>query len=136
MKVLDGVLQLRYTENPDTAFSLLEHLGIARTPGVLIGVSSIALLGVVVMWLAARKRASRAQHVGFALVLAGALGNVVDRAWRGHVIDFIQLPRWPIFNVADISVVVGMIVLGLCALGPSRPKESSPGAPPAPEAPS
>ncbi len=133
MSVVKGVLELRYTENPDTAFSLLQNLGVPRTPAILMAASAIALLGVIAMWIRSRKSASRAQHVGFALVLAGALGNVVDRAWRGYVIDFIHLTRWPVFNVADISVVAGMILLGLCAISRSRP--GAPRPPTAPEAP-
>ena len=116
LSLVSGVLELRYTQNDDTAFSLLRTLGVARTPGVLLATSSIALLAILVTWFAARKRATRTQHVGFALVLAGALGNVVDRAVRGYVIDFIHLTRWPIFNVADIAVVAGMILLMLAAL--------------------
>jgi signal peptidase II len=116
VSVVGGVLELRFTTNDDTAFSLLHNFGIARPPMLLAAVSALALLGVVAMWLAARTRASRAQHVGFALVLAGALGNVVDRALRGSVIDFIHVTHWPIFNVADIAVVAGVIVLGLSAL--------------------
>lgn len=116
VNVVSGVLELRFTPNPDTAFSLLRTFGVARSPGLLLAASGIALLGVVALWIAARKRATRAQHIGFALVLAGALGNVVDRAIRGYVIDFIHLTWWPVFNVADIAVVAGMILLGLCAL--------------------
>ena len=78
-------------------------------------------------WFVARKRATRTQHVGFALVLAGALGNVVDRAARGYVIDFIHLTRWPVFNVADIAVVAGMTLLMLAAL-----RRTPPATPPAP----
>jgi signal peptidase II len=128
-----GVLELRYAANDDTAFSLLRTFGVARTPSLLLAASAAALLGVVATWSASRKRASRIQHVGFALVLAGALGNVVDRAMRGYVIDFIHLTRWPIFNVADISVVAVAILLALGALLPARASRS---APPAPQAPS
>jgi signal peptidase II len=116
VSVVAGVLELRFTTNDDTAFSLLHNLGVARTPLLLVAASALALLGVVAMWIAARKRATRMQHVGFALVLAGALGNVVDRMLRGAVVDFIHVTHWPIFNVADISVVVGVGLLGLAAL--------------------
>ena len=126
VNVVSGVLELRYAPNPDTAFSLLRTLGVPRTPGVLLAVSAIALLCVVAMWISTRKRASRIQHVGFALVLGGALGNVVDRAMRGYVVDFIHLTRWPIFNVADMAVVAGMILLGLCALFQRRPPATAP----------
>jgi len=127
LNLVSGVLELRYTENDDTAFSLLHALGIARTPGVLLATSSLALLAILVTWFVARKRATRTQHVGFALVLGGALGNVVDRAARGYVIDFIHLTRWPVFNVADIAVVAGMILLMLAAL-----RRTPPATPPAP----
>lgn len=121
INVVTGILELRFTPNPDTAFSLLRTFGVARTPGLLVAASGLALVGVVAMWVASRKRASRAQHVGFALVLAGALGNVVDRAMRGYVVDFIHLTRWPVFNVADIAVVAGVALLGYCALSRRRP---------------
>ena len=116
VSVVSGVLELRFTTNDDTAFSLLHNLGVPRPPSMLMAASVLALLGVVAMWLAARKRATRTQHVGFALVLAGALGNVVDRAIRGSVVDFIHVTHWPIFNVADIAVVVGVGLLGISAL--------------------
>jgi signal peptidase II len=114
--IVSGVLELRYAPNPDTAFSLLRNFGIPHTPSLLLAMSGLALVGVIAAWIASRKRATRAQHVGFALVLAGALGNVVDRAVRGYVVDFIHITRWPVFNVADIAVVAGMILLMLAAL--------------------
>ena len=126
--VVSGVLELRYTPNPDVAFSLLHALGLPRTPGLLIAMSAAALLAVLMTWFAARKNATRAQHVGFALVLAGALGNVVDRVVRGFVIDFIHLTHWPVFNVADIAVVVGMILLVAAALRKPPPDAAVSGA--------
>jgi signal peptidase II len=131
--IVKDVLELRYTENHDTAFSLLYNLGIPRVSSWLFAASAIALGLVVAMWIASRKRASRTQHVAFALVLAGALGNVVDRAIRGYVIDFIHLTRWPVFNVADVSVVAGMILLMLCAIAQGRSR-SGPRSGPGPDA--
>ena len=116
VNVVSGVLELRFTTNDDTAFSLLHNFGIARSPILLVTASALALVGVVAMWIASRKRASRMHHIGFALVLAGALGNVVDRAVRGSIVDFIHITHWPIFNVADIAVVAGVALLGLTAL--------------------
>lgn len=122
LDVVSGVLELRYTPNPDVAFSLLHALGLPRTPGLLIAMSSVALLAVLVTWFAARTRATRGQHVGFALVVAGALGNVVDRVVRGFVIDFIHLNHWPVFNVADVAVVVGTILLMFAAVRKPPPE--------------
>jgi signal peptidase II len=116
VSVVRGVLELRYQANDDTAFSLLHHFGVERMPGVLLAASVLALAAVVAAWVAARRRATTGQHVGFALVVSGALGNVVDRAVRGFVVDFIHVTRWPVFNVADIAVVAGVILIGLTAL--------------------
>ena len=135
VSVVRGVLDLRYTVNPDTAFSLFRNLGIAPTPSILVAASAIAILGILAAWIASRKRATRLQHVGFALVLAGALGNVVDRAVRGYVVDFIHLTYWPVFNVADVAVVAGMLLLMLAALRTRNDPQETP-APITPDAPS
>lgn len=78
---------------------------------MLLGASALALLLVAVLWARMRKTATRAQHIAWALIFSGALGNVVDRAFRGVVIDFIHLSHWPVFNVADIAVVAGVVLL-------------------------
>ncbi len=73
-----------------------------------------------------RQRAARATQVGFALVFSGALGNIVDRAARGYVVDFIHVRGWPVFNVADIAVVVGMGLIALASLtGPPSEAKAS-----------
>ena len=135
VSLVSGILELRYAANDDTAFSLLRTFGVPRTPAVLLAASAVALGAIAVMWALSRKRASRAQHVGFALVVGGALGNVVDRAMRGYVIDFIHVTRWPVFNVADIAVVAGMVLLGICALAAPRPPNTLDSRPPTPPAP-
>jgi signal peptidase II len=112
LPIYDGLLELRYAANDDTAFSLLRRLGVAPSPAMLLMVSAAALAGVVAAWtVAARRRLPPIQHIGFALVLAGALGNVLDRALRGYVVDFIHIAYWPVFNVADIAVCVGVGIL-------------------------
>lgn len=124
--LVDGLLELRFAANDDTAFSLLRALGVPRSPAVLVAAASIAFLGVVAFWIGSRKQASRLQHVGFAMVIGGALGNLVDRAVRGYVVDFIHVTRWPVFNVADIAVVIGMVLLGLASLRRSPPARAAP----------
>lgn len=54
-------------------------------------------------------------RVGFAIAVGGGFANVVDRAARGGVVDFIHIKGWPIFNVADIAIVVGMLLIALRA---------------------
>ncbi len=111
LSLLRGVLELRYTQNHDTGFGLLARAGIPRSPTLLVVVALLGTLVMLTLWWQQRARLSSWQHASFALVLAGALGNLIDRAVRGYVVDFIHLEHWPVFNIADIAVVVGMLVL-------------------------
>jgi signal peptidase II len=118
--LVSDVLDLRYTQNRDIAFSLLRHVpeGVRRP---LIFVGATAGLGLVAFLFWQRRRAGWQERLGYAIVLAGALGNLTDRMARGYVVDFVHLHHWPVFNVADICVVVGV---GLLLLG-SRGREVS-----------
>ena len=49
--------------------------------------------------------------LGFSLILGGAVGNLIDRIYFGYVIDFIDFRIWPVFNIADISVVIGVAIM-------------------------
>jgi len=107
--LITSVLDLRYTENTDVAFNLLRWVSApVRGPLLLVfGVIAIlAVAGVLLRW-----RGSEVSRVALVFVLAGALGNYLDRAFRGYVIDFIHVPHWPVFNVADIWVTGGIALL-------------------------
>ncbi len=111
VSVVGDLLQLNLVRNPGAAFSL----GTGLTP-VLSGLAIVAAL--VVLWFA-RRLGSAIWAVALGLLLAGITGNLTDRIARppgvfhGHVIDFLQLPHWPIFNVADvcINLAAGLILL-------------------------
>ena len=108
-----GILELDYTENTDSGFGLLRWVSPAiRTP--LLTVTQL-VGGLVCLVLCLRRRLST--PVGFALLLlaAGAFGNGLDRLVHGHVVDFIHLNHWPVFNVADIYITVGAVLLVLAA---------------------
>lgn len=110
--VVSGVVDLRYVQNHGSAFGVDRVLPApARTPGILLGV----LFGVGALLLIWRRQAQQPswRHVAFALILAGAVGNLLDRVFRGYVVDFIHVPHWPVFNVADVCIVVGVVVLAL-----------------------
>jgi signal peptidase II len=103
-------LQLRLVRNPGTAFSLGEG------KGPLLGVVACGV--VVVLVILARQPRSAVSAVGIALLLGGAVGNIVDRIVRsphgfleGHVVDFIDFQFWPVFNVADMGVTCGIILV-------------------------
>jgi signal peptidase II len=81
-------------------------------------IASLAIVVVFVLMALGRNLDSRAGVVSLGLVLGGALGNLTDRAFRdgtgflgGAVIDFIDLQWWPVFNVADIAVTIGGVLL-------------------------
>jgi signal peptidase II len=113
--LIGGWLDLRYTENFDTAFSLTRGwTGPSKAIALLLVALATAVALLFVAW-SRRQRASTAEQVAFALLAAGAIGNTLDRARRGYVIDFIHLHHWPVFNVADILVVAGIALLGLTA---------------------
>jgi signal peptidase II len=119
VSLVAGVLDLRYAENRDTAFSLLRLVPFAGKAAFLVAMSLIGLAAVSFAWWR-RRRASTWEQAGYALVVAGALGNALDRLYRGYVVDFIEIHRWPIFNVADVAIVVGAVLLGVAAIRRGR----------------
>ena len=118
--VVPGVLDLHLSHNEGIAFSLLRDVSLpSALPGksvFLIAIAALSTLAVGFFWWRRRKAASALEHFSWAGILGGAVANVVDRAARGYVVDFLQLPHWPVFNVADICVVIGMIGLILTQL--------------------
>ena len=106
-----GSLRFQLAVNHGASFSLGTGLG------AWIGVFALVVVGVLV-WQGRSVR-SRLGAVAMGLIVGGALGNVADRAFRGDgffdggVIDFIDLQWWPVFNVADVGVVCGAILLVL-----------------------
>ena len=114
-----GIFDLDYTENRDTGFGLLRTVPERiRTPAL----TSVQLLsGLVFLFLALRRSARRRARMSLLLISAGALGNGLDRLGRGYVVDFLHIHYWPVFNVADIYITVGAILLVAASLfGPAN----------------
>ncbi|WP_437954316.1 signal peptidase II [Sorangium sp. So ce119] len=126
LSIVPGVLDLRYAENRDMAFSLLRGIQSPAKVAFLFAWSMVALGVVILGWWRSR-RGSVAEQAAYALIVAGAIGNAIDRAVRGYVIDFIHLHRWPVFNVADIAIVAGGVLLGIVMFQRARrePREAS-----------
>ena len=108
VEVLGDVVQLTFAQNSGVAFSLGAG---TRFPFYLFSIAA----AVVILWLLARGRVPRVgQQVALALILGGALGNLVDRITTGLVVDFIEVGvgrfRWPVFNVADSAVSIGVVL--------------------------
>jgi signal peptidase II len=111
IELLNGLLTFVLVRNGGAAFGM----GSAFTPVVVVFV----LIVVAVVIRLTFKAGSVAWAVTLGFVLGGAFGNLIDRFFRdpgvmrGHVVDFLQLPYWPVFNVADMSicVAVGLVIL-------------------------
>jgi signal peptidase II len=114
VSLLGGLLTLRLVRNPGAAF------GLAEGATVLLTLIAVAVT-VAVVRLSARL-ASTPWAVSLGLLLGGAVGNLVDRLvrspgpLRGHVVDFLELPHWPVFNLADSAIVVAGVTLVLYSL--------------------
>ena len=105
-------LQLRLTFNTGMSFGLGEGLGQLVAP--------LAVLVVVGLLWTVGRIPTRLGQVAVGLIVGGAVGNIIDRAFRagdgflgGRVVDFIDLQWWPVFNVADMGIVIGAMLLVL-----------------------
>lgn len=102
--LVPGVLHLVYERNTGVAFSVLAG------GGALVYLLTAAALAALVTFLMLRPE-RRLLWLPTGMLIGGAVGNLIDRIAHGSVIDFIELPHWPVFNVADISITFGVIIL-------------------------
>ena len=117
--VIPGFFQLTHTENPGTAFDILRYSTASWKQPLLIGLSLLATCIVVaILWRNSRK--FDLANVGLAMILGGAMGNLWDRMFSGRVVDFLEFflgsQHWPVFNIADSSIVTGATLLALKVL--------------------
>ncbi len=104
--VIEGVLTLRLTFNPGGAFGVLQGV-----PNFFL-IATIVIVIFILYW--ARTVQSTTWAIPLGLVLGGGLGNLFDRVLRdtdGRVVDFVDLQVWPVFNVADSAITVGVLLL-------------------------
>lgn len=121
--VMGDVLRITYIQNPGAAFGI--SIG---SRWVFLILSLIACLGVIYYFYRIPV-SERWGRFALILVLAGAVGNLIDRIHAGEVTDFIDIGigiyRWPIFNVADMAVTTGVILLFI-RMSSSRQKAAEP----------
>jgi len=120
VSLLDNLLALTLVMNPGLAFGLLG--GVPRSwRWVVAAVSVIALIVLVRVALRVLPAGGRISTVAIGLVFGGAVGNLIDRARFGAVVDFVDVHwhawHWPAFNVADSAITVGVALLALCLVG-------------------
>ena len=107
-KILGSFLQLTLVKNPGAAFGF--------ATGLTLIYSILAVLVVATIVYFARAISSGGWQLTAGLLLGGVMGNLADRAFRepaffrGHVIDWIELPNWPVFNLADSAIVIAAAI--------------------------
>ncbi len=102
--------------NSGIAFGLLDEGG----DGLVLAITALAL-ALVIAWFAADPLRPEL-WLGVGLLVGGAIGNLIDRLRLDAVTDFLDPPLWPAFNVADVSITLGVIVVALAALAPRDPE--------------
>ncbi len=122
---LGSILRFVYVQNPGIAFGF--HFSHAWFYAAFAAIASLALL----IYLYRMRQARFVFRLALALILGGAIGNLIDRLAYGKVVDFIEIGfaewRWPyIFNIADIGVTMGMVILIVLTLFEKEDQELSP----------
>lgn len=120
-ELISSVLELRYVENTDMAFSLLRWIPEAVRRPLLLGFGAVAILGLLALLVHRAKTLT--ERAAMLLILGGALGNYLDRLARGYVVDFIHVRYWPVFNAADIWLSAGLVLMLWSSLRASRPPQ-------------
>ena len=113
VNIIPGVLSYSYVENTGAAFGML------NSSTILLSIASI-LLAVSLSYVLIRyyKQLSKLTKMSLALIVAGGIGNMIDRVFNGFVVDFIQADfmRFAVFNIADICITFGTILLIMAML--------------------
>lgn len=102
--VIENIFHLTYVENRGAAF------GILQDQRWIFIVATVATLIFILWYLRQMDPEIRILKIGLNLILVGAIGNLIDRVYLGFVVDFIDFRIWPVWNVADMAIVVGTII--------------------------
>ncbi|ANB01601.1 signal peptidase II [Ectothiorhodospira sp. BSL-9] len=121
-------LNLALVYNQGAAFSFLSDAG--GWQRWFLTALALLVSAVIIWWLHRLQRGETGTAISLALILGGAIGNVIDRVLHGHVIDFIDVHyagyHWPTFNIADSAITVGAVILIATSFLPaSRQRQGS-----------
>ena len=123
IRIIPKFLYITYAKNTGAAWSILSGNRL-----LLIIISFIAL-GLFIYYILKDKNITFVESISYGLILSGIIGNLVDRLFYGYVIDFIDVYifnyDFPIFNIADFLIVIGVILYGLTCIKSGDKNESS-----------
>jgi len=106
LPLIPSVLHLTYVQNTGAAFGLFKG-----QRALFLLLSLLVIAWVIREFLLRRSALTPSLMWGYALVLGGAAGNLIDRLRLGYVVDFIDLKVWPVFNVGDSAITIGVALL-------------------------
>jgi len=129
--VVPGLFDLTLVKNPGGVFGILKNLDPGFRSALFTMVPLVAIL--LIGWYAVKVAAAHtATHVSLALILGGAIGNLIDRLMAGHVTDFLDFYwrgyHWPAFNLADSAICIGvglLLVESLFSPGDAAPRDEA-----------
>ncbi len=101
----DGFFRFTYYENSGTIFGLFPNAT------VILTVVSFLAIGFLIYFFRTQRSPGLVMRIAIGILLGGAVGNLIDRLFKGEVTDFVDVGRWPIFNIADASITVGIFLL-------------------------
>ena len=114
ISIIPNVLNLTYVKNTGAAF------GIGNNSTSMFIIVNVIVIGLIVYFIFSKKEEiSKAILVSLHLIIAGGISNLIDRIIRGYVIDYIdisQLIKYPVFNLADMLIVIGCIIIAICII--------------------
>lgn len=117
IEVIEGIFSITHVRNPGAAFGLFADGPAHARQWFFIGVAALAAF-IIVSFLRQLAPGDRTSALALGLILGGATGNLIDRIWRGEVVDFLHVRlwggrTWPDFNLADSFIVIGVAILVL-----------------------
>jgi signal peptidase II len=117
----EGFFRITHTFNTGSAFGLFQD---QNSPLILASVAGIIILALIYR---GQRRPTNLLRLSLGLQLGGAVGNLLDRLRMGHVTDFADVGAWPIFNVADASIIIGLLMLAWMFMAPGTLKQQGSG---------
>ncbi len=114
VELFGGAVTLVNARNTGAAFSIF------RSGGALFTVVAILVCAVILVYYRRATNSPPVVRIALGLVLGGAIGNLIDRVRLGYVVDFVDLHWWPVFNLADSAIVVGVALLAVMSLSTSN----------------
>lgn len=105
IKVIPNFFSILYVRNNGAAFSILQN------SQILLIIFSIIALYIIYIFLIKNKQLNKISILSISLLIGGIIGNMLDRIIRGYVIDYLSFFKFPVFNIADICIVIGCLLL-------------------------